>query len=76
VLGQGALTSPEHFRNPAHREACSVQRTRIKRTARSDERDPVDALTSQDHLGRTQNRPQFAFVMNRILAGNADAINL
>ena len=36
----------------------------------------VTSLTSQDHLGRSRNRPQFGIAMNRILAGNADAINL
>jgi len=53
-----------------------VQRASIGRTQRSDEHDLVDVLTSQDHLGRSRNRPQFGIAVNRILAGNAAAIKL
>jgi DNA invertase Pin-like site-specific DNA recombinase len=101
VLGQDALTSPEHFGNAAQPVACRVvekraigymrvssvggrsgpeyhtldiQRASIERTARSNGYELVDVLTDEDQSGRSRNRPQFGIAMDRILAGDADAI--
>jgi DNA invertase Pin-like site-specific DNA recombinase len=51
-----------------------IQRASIERTARFHQHELVEILTDEDRSGKTRNRPQFQVAMERLLAGDADAI--
>jgi DNA invertase Pin-like site-specific DNA recombinase len=67
VSSVGGRSGPEYH-------TLDIQRASIERTARSNGYDLVDVLTDEDQSGRSRNRPQFGIAMERILAGDADAI--
>jgi DNA invertase Pin-like site-specific DNA recombinase len=51
-----------------------IQRASIERTSQFRQHELVDILTDEDQSGKTRNRPQFQVAMDRLLAGDADAI--
>jgi hypothetical protein len=67
VLSVGGRSRPDYH-------TLDIQRASIERTARSNGYGLVDVHTDQDQSGRSRNRPQFGIAMDRILAGDADAI--
>lgn len=51
-----------------------IQRASIQRTAAFRQYEIVDVLVDEDETGKSRDRPQFKVAMERVLAGDADAI--
>jgi hypothetical protein len=67
VSSVGGRSGPEYH-------TLDIQRASIERTARSNGYELVDVLTDEDQSGHSRNRPRFGIAIDRVLAGNADAI--
>ena len=67
VSSVGGRSGPEYH-------TLQIQQASIERVAKFHQYDLVDVLTDEDQSGKTRNRPQFQIAMQRVLAGDADAL--
>lgn len=67
VSSVGGRSGPEYH-------TLQIQRESIERSAARNSYELIDVLTDEDASGKTRDRPQFKIAMERILAGEADAI--
>jgi len=67
ISSVGGRSGPEYH-------TLAIQRASIERTGRNHGYELVDVLRDEDQSGGSRNRPQFGIAMQRILAGEADAI--